>query len=61
MSESKSKSSGIGFPALLGLAFIILKLCNVIHWSWIWVLSPFWIGMAIALAILIIYIIAKSS
>ena len=33
----------IGFPSLLGLAFIILKLCKVITWSWLWVLAPFWI------------------
>lgn len=25
------------------LAFIILKLCGVIAWKWIWVLSPAWI------------------
>ena len=32
---------------LLGIAFIILKLTNVIAWSWWWVLAPFWIGFAI--------------
>ena len=26
----------------LGLIFITLRLCNVIRWSWIWVLSPMW-------------------
>ncbi len=62
MSNQKtSTSTGIGFPALLGLTFIVLKLCNVIHWSWWWVLSPFWIGIAIALVILIIYVILKST
>lgn len=29
-----------GFGALLTIAFIILKLCGVITWSWFWVLSP---------------------
>ena len=29
-----------GFCALLTIAFIILKLCGVITWSWFWVLSP---------------------
>ena len=44
---------------LLGLAFVILKLCNVIHWKWIWVLCPFWIGAAILIiGILIILIIS---
>lgn len=27
---------------LLSIAFIVLKLCNVITWSWIWVLAPLW-------------------
>ena len=31
---------------LLGVAFVILKLCKVIAWSWWWVLCPFW-GFAI--------------
>ena len=25
------------------IVFIILKLCNLIQWSWLWVLSPLWI------------------
>lgn len=46
------KSSGIGFPGLLCVAFIVLKLCHVIDWSWWWVLSPLWIG-AIILVVLV--------
>ena len=30
----------IGFPGLLALLFIGLKLGGVIAWSWFWVLSP---------------------
>lgn len=33
-------SSGIGFPGLLTVLFIGLKLTNYIDWSWFWVLSP---------------------
>lgn len=42
MSNSKSSSSsgGIGFFGLLTIAFVVLKLTNVIDWSWWWVLSP---------------------
>jgi hypothetical protein len=37
------ENEGIGFlPTILGISFIILKLCNVIGWSWWWVLAPFW-------------------
>ena len=34
---------GIGFCGLLCLIFITLKLCNVIDWSWLWVLAPLWV------------------
>lgn len=37
---------------LLALTFIILKLCGVISWSWLWVLSPLWIGAVLVLAVL---------
>ena len=41
-------------PALLGVAFVILKLCKVIAWPWVWVLAPFWIPIALSLIIIII-------
>jgi len=44
-----------GLLTLLGIAFIILKLCNIITWSWIWVLSPFWIPLAVVLIVLLIF------
>ena len=37
--------------SLLLVAFIVLKLTNVITWSWWWVLAPFWGGLALVLAI----------
>ena len=40
-------SSGIGVCGLLGVAFIVLKLCKVINWSWWWVTAPFWVPVAI--------------
>lgn len=47
-----------GFPTLLTIAFIVLKLCNVITWSWWWVLAPIWIPVAIvALGVLFIFIL----
>lgn len=36
-----------GFSTLLVLLFIALKLTHYIDWSWLWVLSPFWIPFAI--------------
>ena len=46
------------FPTLLTIAFIVLKLCNVITWSWLWVLAPLWIPTAIAiLGLLFVFIL----
>lgn len=49
---SEASSSGIGFCGLLTILFIGLKLTGHITWSWIWVLSPLWIGLLISLGIL---------
>lgn len=47
----------IGFLGLLTIVFIALKLTGVIAWSWIWVLSPLWIGVALVLAIIAAYLL----
>jgi hypothetical protein len=61
-SNSSSSSSGIGFPGLLTVLFIGLKLTGHITWPWVWVLSPLWISALIFLCavatILIVAIIA---
>lgn len=54
MSDRSPNTIEVGFPTLLGLLFIALKLCNVIEWSWFWVLAPFWIPLGIAVTIFII-------
>ena len=52
MSEkSNASSGGIGVVGLLGIVFVVLKLCGVINWSWWWVTAPFWGGFALAIAI----------
>ncbi|HRQ87330.1 MAG TPA: hypothetical protein PLA50_00925 [Bacteroidia bacterium] len=38
-----------GFLSLLSVAFITLKLCEVIDWSWWLVLAPLWIPAAVLL------------
>lgn len=54
MSNERIVYQGPGLFTLLGITFIVLKLCNVITWSWWWVLAPFWIPVGIVLASLII-------
>lgn len=52
MNNSHS-SGGIGFGGLLTIVFIVLKLCGVIDWRWLWVLSPLWISLVISLVIIV--------
>lgn len=46
------ESQGIGFGGILALIFIVLKLTKVITWSWMWVLSPIWIPLAVFLIVI---------
>ena len=55
--NSAASSGGIGFAGVLTIVFIVLKLCKVINWSWVWVLSPIWISAALAILLLVIFII----
>ena len=48
---------GISFTGLLTIVFIVLKLLGVITWSWVWVLSPIWISLILALIVMFIAII----
>lgn len=57
--ESNSGGSGISLIGLLGVAFIVLKLCKVIDWSWWWVTLPLWGGLVLVPAGLGIYILYK--
>jgi hypothetical protein len=52
--ENKGQS-GLGFGGVLLIVFITLKLCHIIAWSWIWVLAPIWIPIAISIIILGVY------
>ena len=50
-------SIGGGFSGLLFIAFLILKLCNVITWSWWWVTAPLWMPLAFVIVVSIICVI----
>lgn len=51
MSDTKTSSGGVGFAGLLTIAFVVLKLCKVIDWSWWWVISPIWISIGLVLLV----------
>lgn len=57
--ENKNSSEGVGYAGALQIVFIALKLCGVISWSWLWVLSPLWITAALAVALLAIGLIVS--
>ena len=54
---NSDNSSKIGLFGCLGIVFIILKLTNVINWSWWWVTFPLWGGLALALIMLLVFIV----
>lgn len=49
------RRGGIGFAEVLTIVFIVLKLVGVIEWSWLWVLSPIWITVAIVVVLVSVY------
>ena len=62
MKEKRSAgTSGVGVTGLLQVAFIVLKLCGVIKWSWRWVLSPSWITVGIVILLLAGYLILTAT
>ncbi len=59
MESKKTNNGGIGFIGLLTIAFIVLKLTGVINWSWLWVLSPIWIMVALSILIILIVLLKR--
>lgn len=51
MMNARSGAGGIGISGALLILFVALKLTGHITWSWLWVLSPLWIGFALWLVI----------
>ena len=45
------ESKGMGLDIILTIVFVVLKLCEVITWSWWWVFSPIWISWGIAILV----------
>ena len=57
--RNNSAAGGISFSGLLQIVFIVLKLCNVIDWSWWYVLLPTIIPIGLAAMIVAVsFIIA---
>ena len=52
--KNNKASDGMTLGSVLLVVFVVLKLCKVINWSWWWVLSPLWIGLAITVIFAVI-------
>lgn len=50
----RATSGGMSLCGVLTTIFVVLKLIGIIGWSWVWVLSPLWIGFLGCLVIAII-------
>lgn len=55
-SNNSSSGGGLGISTVLFLIFLVLKLCNVITWSWWWVTAPLWIGAILYILIVCIVV-----
>ena len=52
--ESNKQSKNVWYGFLLGIVFVILKLCGAITWSWVWVLAPIWIDVLFSIVVILI-------
>ena len=52
MSDNNNPAGGgLTFVGLLTIAFVVLRLMDIIDWAWVWVLSPLWISAAVVAVI----------
>jgi len=58
--KENQNTGGLGLGTILFLIFLVLKLTDVIDWSWWWVTAPLWIPIVfIILCLLVVLIYGK--
>lgn len=61
MSNNSSGGNGIGIGTILFIVFLVLKLTDVIDWSWWWITAPLWIPLGIfILCLVVVYYLSRS-
>lgn len=58
--KNSGSSGGVGVLTVLQIVFIVLKLCDVITWSWWAVLIPLWIDLAICVILIIVLVLINN-
>ncbi len=58
--ETKTVRAGTGPLFLLFLTFLVLKLTDVITWSWWWITAPLWAPLALVAAIFVVLFVVYS-
>ena len=55
--SNSSQAGGMGCLTVIGIVLVVLKFLSVepvAHWSWLWVLCPFWGPFALIVALFLI-------
>ena len=63
MNDDRNQGGAIisfNFISILTIAFIVLKLCKVITWEWVWVLAPMWISFCLVAIIFVVVLIVAA-
>ena len=55
--SSENNGSDIGVLGVLQIIFIVLKLCNVLQWSWWMVFIPAYISVRLTIILIVLEII----
>ena len=63
MTATKTNTCYVGTSFLilgiLGVLFVTFKLAGVIAWPWVWVLAPFWVPLALMVALFVVIVIVS--
>ncbi len=49
------RNTSVGLCPMLTVLFVGLRLTDHIDWSWIWVLSPMWIPLALGFGLIVLW------
>lgn len=58
--EKSIRTGGIGFCGTLFIVFFVLKVLNLLDWSWVWIFAPLWVPVALVILLLIIALIVAA-